>query len=255
MILAMHARDDDMAALHVTHVFVRRHRVERVADDLDPRACDIGDRARRHLDRRTAGRRERRAPEAAFPLRADQLRAHANVGAKGARRHFVGDHEPRIVDARVGIDEPLAEIMLQSGAPFRCLQVDGERTRERHATREVVVHEKADAQHPRRAQVRLVRQHELQGLHEVRRLMQDHLALRQRLVDQPEFEVLEVAQSTVDQLGAPLRGGGGNVVLLDDQHPEAAAGSVAGDSRAIDAGADDDEIIDVRVVVRHRQTS
>ena len=87
-----------------------------------------------------------------------------------------------------------------------------------------------------------MRQHERQRLDDVRRLPQHHLALGERLADQPELVVLEVAQAAVDQLGAPLRRGRGEVVLLDQQHLEPAAGGVARDARAVDAGADDEEI-------------
>ena len=36
----------------------------------------------------------------------------------------------------------------------------------------------------------------------------------------------------------------GDVVLLDQQHLEAAAGGVAGDAGAVDAGTDDEKIVD-----------
>ena len=67
-------------------------------------------------------------------------------------------------------------------------------------------------------------------------------ALGQRLADQPELEMLEVAQPAVDQLGAPLRGRRGDVALLDQEHLEAAPGGIARDAGAVDAGADDEEI-------------
>ena len=65
----------------------------------------------------------------------------------------------------------------------------------------------------------------------------------QRFAHQPELVVLEVAQPAVDQLGAPLRRRRGEVVLFDQQHREAAAGGVARDAGAVDAGADDEEIV------------
>ncbi len=100
---------------------------QRVAHDLDPGPGDVDDRARRDLGRRTTGGRERRAPVVALAPRAGELRAHADVRAQLARRHLVGQHEPRVVDARVGVDESLVETVLQPGAPFRRLQVDAER--------------------------------------------------------------------------------------------------------------------------------
>jgi hypothetical protein len=67
----------------------------------------------------------------------------------------------------------------------------------------VIVQKKARAYHPRRPQMRLVRQHELQRRDDMRRGAQQHFALGQRLGHQPEFVVLEIAQAAVDQLGAP----------------------------------------------------
>ncbi len=121
-------------------------------------------------------------------------------------------------------------------------EVDAEGARQRLAPAEVVVEEEAGAQHPRGAQMRLVRQHERQRLDDVRRLPQHDLALGERFADQPELVLLEIAEAAVDQLRAPLRRGRRDVALLDDQHLEAAAGGVARDPCAIDAGADDHEI-------------
>ena len=72
---------------------------------------------------------------------------------------------------------------------------------------------------------------------------QQHLALGQRLAHQPERAVLEIAQAAVDQLGRGRRGAGGEVVLLEQQHAQAAAGGVARDAGAVDAAADDGEIV------------
>ena len=46
----------------------------------------------------------------------------------------------------------------------------------------------------------------------------------------------------MDQLGRGRRGAGGEVVLLDQQHAQAASGGVARDARAVDAAADDREV-------------
>src|SRR5215471_19846972 len=91
--------------------------------------------------------------------------------------------------------------------------------------------------------MRLVRKHERERLDDVRRGVQQHLALSQRLRNQAELVVLEVAKSAVDQLGAPRRRVRGEVVLLDEQHLKAASRSVARDAGAIDAAADDQEVV------------
>ena len=174
---------------------------------------------------------ERGAPRAALAHRAVEARARADVGAAPARGHRGQDHQPRVVDARVGVDEALVEALLEARAPAAALEVDAEGTGQRLAARDVVVEEEPGADHPRRPQVRLVRQHERQRLDEVRRLRDQHLALGERLGHQPELVVLEVAQAAVDQLGAPLRGGRREVVALDEQRREPAAGGVARHAR------------------------
>ena len=91
--------------------------------------------------------------------------------------------------------------------------------------------------------MRLVWQHEGQRLDDVRRLTQHDLALGERFAHEAEFELLEIAQSAVDQLRAPLRRRGCKVVAVDDQHLEAATRGIARDARAVDAAADDDEVV------------
>ena len=81
------------------------------------------------------------------------------------------------------------------------------------------------------------------GLDEMRRAVQEHLALGERLAHQPELVVLEVTKPAVDQLGAPLRRGAGDVVLLDQEHLEAAARRIAGDACPVDAGTDYGKVV------------
>ncbi len=54
--------------------------------------------------------------------------------------------------------------------------------------------------------------------------------------------MFEIAEPAVDQLGAGRGGVGGQVVLLDEHHPRAAAGGVASYGRAVDASADDQQV-------------
>ncbi len=246
MLAVVHARHDDVAALDVAHVLFRRRAVDRIAHALDPRPGDVDEHFRGHLGRRLRSHAERRSPVGAagiaLPPRGDEPRPDADVGAAQARVHHVEHGEPRVVDTRIGIDEPLAERGLEPRAPRRSRQVDTERGRQRLAPAEMVVQEEARAQHPRRTQVGLVRQDERQRRHDVRRLVQHDFALGERLADQAELVLLEIAQSAVNELRAPLRSGRRDVALLDQEHLEAATGGVARDARAVDAGADDEEI-------------
>src|SRR2546427_692055 len=58
-----------------------------------------------------------------------------------------------------------------------------------------------------------------------------------------DSEILEVAKPAVDKLGRRRRGPRCEIVLLDEQHLQAAPGGIARDSRAVDAAADDQEVV------------
>jgi len=57
-----------------------------------------------------------------------------------------------------------------------------------------------------------------------------------------ELVVLEIAQAAVDQLRRLAAGAAREVALLDHRDQEPAHGRVAGDARAVDAAADDEEV-------------
>jgi hypothetical protein len=91
--------------------------------------------------------------------------------------------------------------------------------------------------------VRLVRKHELQRRDDVRCRAQQDLPLGERFGNQPELVVLEVAQPAVNELRAVRRGMRCEVVLLDQDDAQPAAGSVARDACAVDPAADDGEVV------------
>ena len=76
----------------------------------------------------------------------------------------------------------------------------------------------------------------------MRRGAQQHLALGERLGNQAEFVVFEITQTAVDQLAAPLAGGGREIVLLNQHDRQTAPGSVARDAATVDAAADDQQV-------------
>jgi hypothetical protein len=67
-------------------------------------------------------------------------------------------------------------------------------------------------------------------------------ALDERVADQAEIVVLEVAQSAVDQLAGRRRRAAGPVVLLDQRDRVAAQRGVIGDPCAVDPAADDQDV-------------
>ena len=73
---------------------------------------------------------------------------------------------------------------------------------------------------------------------QVRRQPVQDAPLPQRLPDQAELAVLQVAQAAVDQPGGAPRGPRGEVVLLHQGHRETARRGVQGDARAGDPAPD-----------------
>ena len=89
-----------------------------------------------------------------------------------------------------------------------------------------------------------------QRAHQMRRQRHHQLALEQGLADEPEVEVLQVAQAAVDELARAAGGPRGEVRALEQRHAVAARGGVQRDARAGDAATDDD---DIELVLRQRR--
>ena len=87
------------------------------------------------------------------------------------------------------------------------------------------------------------RDEEREHLDQVRGVAQQALALVQRLVDQADVAVLQVAQPAVHQLGRLGRRARGEVVALDEGGAQAAGGGVEGHAGAGDAAADDEHVV------------
>ena len=69
-----------------------------------------------------------------------------------------------------------------------------------------------------------------------------HLALDQRLANEAELVIFEIAQAAVDELARARRRSLRKIVLLEQQRRKTAARGVARDAGAVDAAADDDEV-------------
>ena len=230
---------DDVAALDQPQRLGARH-VRMLAQELrGPWAGGIDQRARRDLSPFAARVVERDLPLAGGASRIHAAPAREHRGTALGRVDGVQRHQARVVDPAVRIDEALGEAWLQRGTGSVATQVDGARRRQHLAARQVVVQEQACADHPHRAHARVVRHHEAQRPHDVRRTAQQHLALGKRLAHQRELTVLQIAQAAMDQLGARRRGGLGQVVLFAQHHLQATAGEVARDAGAVDAAAYD----------------
>jgi hypothetical protein len=242
----VHARDDDVAAFHVPDLGANRARADLFEQFLDPGAGGVDESAREHVRTPPGAVDQGRAPQAVLATRRFEPRPHTDIGTELARSDRIEDDQSRVVDASVRVDESFAEAVLEARAPLACAKVDAERRWQSLPTADVVVQEKSGTDHPGRPQVRLVGQHELQRLDDVGRQLEQHLALGQRFGDQPKLVVLEIAQAAVDQLRARRRSVRGEVVLFRQQHRQAPAGGIACYADAVDAAADDGEIVNRR---------
>ena len=86
------------------------------------------------------------------------------------------------------------------------------------------------------------RDEERQHPHEVGGVVAQPLALGERLVDEADVALLEVAQPAVDELRGLRRRARGEVVALDERGAQPAGRGVEGDPRAGDAAADDEHV-------------
>ena len=232
----------DVAAFHEPHRIAARLPQALVQHVLYPRPGGVDHSA--GADLLAIGKA--RAPKRAVAPRAHAFGTHHDPGAAPSRVERIGHHQARVVDAAVGIDETVFQAGLQAcGIGWR-VEPHHLRCRQHRAAREVIVEKKTDADHPARTQLRHVRHHEVQRPGKVGGNAQQDLALRQRFGHQAKLELLEVAQAAVDQLGRGRRSRAGKVAALDQQRRQAAAGGVARDAGAVDAAANDEEIVDHR---------
>jgi hypothetical protein len=173
---------------------------------------------------------------------ADAFGARQDDRPVAGRADGVEHHQTGVIHPAVGIDEGTGEGRLERPAGLVLAEVDAFRSAQQFAPGQVVVEKQAESHHPGRPHRRVVRQHEAQRPHDVRRVAQQDFALLQGLAHQAELVVLQVAQAAVDQLG----GGRGRVrcqvVFFAQHYRQPATGRVARDTRAIDAAADDQQV-------------
>ena len=135
-------------------------------------------------------------------LGGDQARAGADYGAAFGGVQRVQHHQPAVVDPAVGIGEAAAIGMFECRR--RGVRAEPHRAggRQAPAPGEMVVQEQAGANHPGRALLGRMREHEFQWPDDVRGDGQQALALPQGFADQAEFIIFQVAQPAMHQLGA-----------------------------------------------------
>src|SRR5688572_14150243 len=77
----------------------------------------------------------------------------------------------------------------------------------------------------------------------MRRELHEDRPLEQRLSDEAEVEVLQVAEASVDELRRAARRAGREVLALDQRHAVAAGRRVERHAGSGDPAADDDEVV------------
>ncbi len=230
-----------MAAFDQTH-----RRRQRTADHglrhfADPGAGGV-DQHTRGRDFAAAAGIEHQLPVLP-PLGADAAGAGADVGAALGGIERVEHHQARVVDQAIGVLKAETEEALERLAEPVVGEIEGAAARQPLARAQQIVKQQAEAQEHRRAPSGHDRQQDARRPDDMRRHTQQHFALVERLAHQAEGAVLEIAQAAVDELGGGRGGAAAEIVHLDQQHPHAAAGGVAGEPGSVDAAADDGEVV------------
>src|SRR5207237_1797801 len=103
--------------LGLTNVGFHRLRLHAVQHVLDPWTARVHERTRMNLFRLAVIGHQRRAPDAVDTTRTGEPRAHTDARAERSSIDGVHDDEPRVVDARVGINEAAAKPGFEPGTP------------------------------------------------------------------------------------------------------------------------------------------
>ena len=109
----------------------------------------------------------------------------------------------------------------------------------------MVVEKQAETQQPGRAQAGVMWQNEAQRPYDMRRDAPQHLALLQRLSHQAKLVMLQIAQPAMHQFGGGGRGRAAEVGLFGEQDAPAPSCRVARNASAVDATADDGDIVEL----------
>ena len=160
------------------------------------------------------------------------------VGVVGVARLERGDHLEQLlaVDRPVAVGRPVELlVLLLRGAHLATAAAD---PRRRHH----VVHVEADPDFAVAAVLAERGDEERRRVDQVGRELDHQLALEQRLANQAEVEVLEVAEAAVDHLRGAARGADRVVAALEQRDRVAAGGGVERDPGAGDPAADHDDL-------------
>jgi len=232
-----------MAAFDQAHAFGRRHAQIAAQHVGNPRSGRIDDDAAADL-RGLAGARvlQGHQPRVLVALGVGQAGLNPDIGAALFRVHGVEHHQPAVLDPAIGIGEADLEIRLQRLAVSVVRKSDGLAAGQLFARRQMVVKRQSQPDQPSRPHAALMGQDEANRPDDMGGRLEQAFALHQRFAHQPKFEMFEIAQAAMDQLGRSRGGCARQIALLDHQNRQTTAGGIPRDPAAIDAAADDDQV-------------
>ena len=106
----------------------------------------------------------------------------------------------------------------------------------------MVVEKQTEPQQPAWPQPGVVGQDETERPDDMRRDLPENFAFDQRLANQPELIIFQIAQPAVNELGRPRRCAARQIIHFTEENRISTPRRVAGDTAAIDAAADDSEV-------------
>src|SRR5579863_6143281 len=107
---------------------------------------------------------------------------------------------------------------------------------------DMVVKEQAEPQQPGRAKAVMMRQHKAKRADNVGRDSPENLAFDQRLADQAELVIFEIAQAAMHEIRRPRRRPARQVIHFTEENRIAAPDRVTRDAAAVDAAPNDQEV-------------
>jgi len=233
---------DQVAALDQANT-VRRIQLQVVLDELgDPRAGSIDQGFAANRKQAAISALQIQFPQPFVTTRTDAARLGVNMGAFFSRSHCVEYYQACVIYPAIGVFKAFGDFCFQRAVGAE-LEAGG--TCEFFALAQVVIKEQPGTDHPRRAQVRAVRQDKTHRLDDMRGLGQQHFAFGQGFAHQAKFVMLKVTQATVDQLAAGRGRVAGQVVLFAKEHRQAATGCVCRNPDAIDSAANNGNVVDL----------
>ncbi len=234
----------DVRALHQPHFCARVDAGAGGQHVFHPRTAGIDQRAGPDgLARAAGGVFDGDLPDAVGLPDLDRTRAgvdfSATIGGIACGEH----DEACVVDETVGVFKALGEAVGdQRLANLVMREIDRTRRRQQLTAANMVVQEQPQAQQPGRTQSCVVRQNETKRANDVGGDLPEDFALNQRLANQAELVIFEIAQAAMHELGRPGRRPARQIIHFTKENSVAPAHRIARDAAAVNAASNDCEV-------------